>query len=165
MIMRKRFEPQMALGATPIEQIVFNAKSRDDIPQILRGLQHVWSAPKVRDQILEILEGELSREVNFNTGRPGMNLWVLLVLGTLRVGLNIDYDRLQELVNEHKTIRAMLGHASWGDDFEYQLQTLKDNVALLTPEILDKINTQVVDEGHKLVKKKMKFSKAAAILS
>jgi len=40
------------------------------------------------------------------------------------------------------------------DDYEYKLQTLKDNVALLTPELLDKINTVVVEAGHSLVKKK-----------
>ncbi len=40
------------------------------------------------------------------------------------------------------------------DDITYPLQTLKDNVRLLTPDILDKINTLVVQEGHKLLMKK-----------
>ena len=47
----------------------------------------------------------------------------------------------------------MLGHGTFADDYEYNLQTLKDNVALLTPEILDRINALVVDAGHSLVKK------------
>ncbi len=51
----------------------------------------------------------------------------------------------------------MLGHGLMDNDQTYPLQTLKDNVKLLTPEILDKINTLVVQEGHKiLVKKKPK---------
>jgi hypothetical protein len=33
-------------------------------------------------------------------------------------------------------------------------RTLKDNVRLLTPDILDRINTLVVKEGHKLLMKK-----------
>ena len=33
------------------------------------------------------------------------------------------------------------------------MQTIKDNVSLLTPEILDQINELVVKEGHKLVNK------------
>jgi hypothetical protein len=33
-------------------------------------------------------------------------------------------------------------------------QTLKDNVALLTPELLDQINQRIVQGGHVLVKKK-----------
>ncbi|MHB1590486.1 MAG: hypothetical protein ACYCTW_02990 [Sulfuricella sp.] len=36
----------------------------------------------------------------------------------------------------------------------YHYQTLKDNVVLLTPELLDKINQIVVSAGHALVKKK-----------
>ena len=51
----------------------------------------------------------------------------------------------------------MLGHGLMDNDQTYPLQTLKDNVKLLTPEILDKINTVVVEESHKfLVKKKTK---------
>jgi len=39
----------------------------------------------------------------------------------------------------------------------YELQTIKDNVQLLTPEILDKINQVVVKAGHKLLKKKTRI--------
>ena len=49
------------------------------------------------------------------------------------MNLNWDYDRLEEMANNHKTIRKMLGHGSFGDNYEYKLQTLKDNVYLLTP--------------------------------
>ena len=34
-------------------------------------------------------------------GRPGMSQWQILVLGVLRLGLNADYDRIQELVCHH----------------------------------------------------------------
>ena len=83
-----------------------------------------------------------------------MDLWTILVLGVLRVNLNWDYDRLEEMANNHKTIRKMLGHGSFGDDYEYKLQTIKDNVHLLTPEIVEKINQVVVQAGHSLLKKK-----------
>ncbi len=39
-------------------------------------------------------------------------------------------------------------------DFNYALQTLKDNVSLFTPEVLDEINQIVVKYGHELVGKK-----------
>jgi IS5 family transposase len=55
-----------------------------------------------------------------------MDLWRIFVMATLRVNLNWDYDRLQHMVNEHKTIRKMLGHGFFDDDCEYSLQTLKD---------------------------------------
>jgi IS5 family transposase len=74
-------------------------------------------------------------------------------MGVLRLDLNWDYDRLHEQVNHHRTIRQMLGHADFFDTQEYALQTLKDNVRLLTPELLDRINQAVVTGGHALVKK------------
>jgi len=89
-----------------------------------------------------------------NNGRPGMEQWKIFVLGVLRLNLNCDYDRIHELANNHKTIRQMLGHATFADEYEYKLQTLKDNVSLLTPETLDRINELVVNAGHRLVKKK-----------
>jgi len=76
------------------------------------------------------------------------------VLGVLRLGLNADYDRIHQLANEHKTIRQMLGHTGWADCEEdlYQLQTIKDNLHLFTPELLNRINREVVAAGHQLVK-------------
>jgi transposase, IS5 family len=49
----------------------------------------------------------------------------------------------------------MLGHGDWADDetSRYQLQTIKDNLRLFTPDLLDRINQVVVRAGHALVKK------------
>jgi hypothetical protein len=103
--------------------------------------------------VLDILDNHVSPGKDHGNGRPGMDLWKILVLGVLRLNLNWDYDRLLEMVNNHKTIRQMLGHGMKDKDHEYKLQTLKDNVQLLTPELLDEINQLVVLEGHDLVKK------------
>ena len=151
--MRKNFEPQIELGATPIESIPLNPKSRDDIPQLLYGLQFIYKNTELRKQVFDILREGIGQDVSFNNGRPGMDLWVLLVLGIVRLGANCDYDRLHELANEHRTLRAMLGHGSFSVD-QYSLQAIKDNVHLLTEEMLTKINALVVDAGHRLVKKK-----------
>jgi hypothetical protein len=70
-----------------------------------------------------------------------------------RIAAGFEYDRLHELANQHNTIRQMLGHGAF-DGASYHLQTLEDNVRLLTPELLDKINVMVVNAGHALVKKK-----------
>ncbi len=48
----------------------------------------------------------------------------------------------------------MLGHPDFSDKYRYHIQTIKDNVCLLTPELLDEINQVVVKAGHVLVKKK-----------
>ncbi len=153
--MRQSKNPQMQIGEIPVSQIKINLKSRDDIPPLLLGLQHIYTSPKLRDAIFEILEKKVLPNTDHQNGRPGMDLWKILIFGVLRVNLNWDYDRLEEMANNHKTIRQMLGHGVLDDDYEYKLQTLKDNVSLLTPEILEEINQIVVQEGHSLVKKKM----------
>lgn len=147
-------DPQMQLGEVDISQIKFDPKSRDEMPQVLRGLQYIYTNLELRTQVFDILEKHIYADKKNITGRPGMDLWKILVLGVVRLNLNWNYDRLQNEANHHAQIRAMLGHS---DDFEkpeYKLQTLKDNVSLLTPELLDEINVLVVHAGHKLVKKK-----------
>ena len=47
----------------------------------------------------------------------------------------------------------MLGHSDWLEDKSYELQTIIDNIKLFTPEILDRINQEVVNAGHQLLKK------------
>ena len=152
--MRYTKNPQMKLGEIPISEIKIDLKSRDDIPPLLLGLQHIYTTPDLRQAVFAILEDKILPDTDHQNGRPGMDLWKILVLGVLRVNLNWDYDRLVEMANNHKTIRKMLGHGMLDEDFEYQLQTLKDNVSLLTPEIVEEINRVVVQAGHKLVKKK-----------
>jgi transposase, IS5 family len=153
MIMRVVQNQQMQMGEVDISQIKFDPKSRDDIPKILRGLQHLYRQLPVRTAIFELLEARLAPpDVNKNTGRPGMTLWTILVLGVIRLDLNIDYDRLHELANKHSDIRAMLGHGIYNETY-YHHQTLKDNIRMFTPELLDEINQLVVNAGHVLVKK------------
>jgi hypothetical protein len=122
-------------------------------------LQYIYVTPAVRERVFAILEeivpDGVAGQADTGTGRPGMDQWKILVLGALRLGLNTDYDRLHELANEHKTIRLMLGHPGWAENESdrYELQTLKDNLRLFTPEILERINLEVVRAGHTLVKK------------
>ncbi len=152
--MRQVIPLQLKLGETDIGQIQFDPKSRDDIPPLLRGLQYLYVTEELREEVFSILETMVPEKVRSDTGRPGLDLWKILVLGTLRLNLNWDYDRLHEMANNHKTIRQMLGHGVVDDDTRYELQTLKDNVKLLSPEILDRINQVVVKAGHSLLKKK-----------
>ena len=144
---------QMTIGEVDVSKIVFDPKSRDDIPKILRGLQAIYTNTALRTSIFELLKAKVSPNTSKTNGRPGMTLWSILVCGVIRLDLNCDYDRLHELVNHHNTLRQMLGHDAF-DDVTYHFQTLKDNVGLLTPELLDEINQLVVPFGHTLAKKK-----------
>lgn len=155
--MRTVFNAQMNLGEIAIENIRIDFSSRDDIPKILLGLQHIYTDQETRDRVFAIL-GEVMPmraggigTVSSVLGRPGMPQWRSLVLAMMRMGLNADYDRIQELANQHSTLRQMLGHSSWEDATRYSLQTIKDNVALFTPEVLDRINQAVVGSGHQLL--------------
>ncbi len=151
--MRTATRPQLQLGEIDIANIKIDPRSRDDIPQLLRGLQYLYCDDTLRKEIFQILEKLSPQKISTEMGRPGMMWWKIFVMGTLRLNLNCDYDRLQELVNHHNTIRQMLGHSFTDDDKIYSLQTLKDNVQLFTPEILDEINQVVVRAGLKLKKK------------
>ena len=157
--MRNVINPQLLLDGVDIGAIYLEPKSRDDIPQILCGLQHIYTEPALRDSVFAILQEVIPNrakgqgKADATKGRPGMEQWRILVLGVLRLGLNADYDRIQELANQHSTLRQMLGHGDWTDKTEYKLQTLKDNLRLFTPELLARINQEVVGAGHRLVKK------------
>jgi hypothetical protein len=153
MTMRVVQNEQMTIGEVDISKINFDRKSRDDIPKILKGLQFMYTNVALRTAIFQLLESQVAPTVSKSTGRPGMTLWTILVCGVIRLDLNCDYDRLHELVNHHNTIREMLGHGAFSDVL-YHFQTLKDNVSLLTPELLGEINQLIVQAGHGLVKKK-----------
>ena len=65
-------------GRTDISAIVFDPKSRDDVPKLLRGLQGIYTNEELRKRIFAILE-EVRPErkkgdgkADPNTGRTGM---------------------------------------------------------------------------------------------
>jgi len=152
--MRKVINAQMKFGEVDISKIEFDPRSRDEIPKLLMGLQEIYCHRQARDKVFTVLEDLVPEGVDRNNGRRGMDLWKILVLGTLRLSCNWDYDKLMEIANNHNTLRLMLGHSSFQDDYYYPLQTLKDNLSLFTPEISDRINRVVLDRGHQLVGKK-----------
>jgi transposase, IS5 family len=151
--MRKVLENQLKIGQTDIGNIQIDLSCRDEIPQLLLGLQYIYSHRPVRNEVFKILKKITPKEVAADKGRPGMDLWKILVLGNLRLNCNWDFDKLHNIANEHKTVREFLGHTIYEFDQSYGLQTIKDNISLLTPELLDEVNQVVVNVGHDLVRK------------
>ncbi|NYZ70123.1 ISNCY family transposase, partial [Endozoicomonas sp. SM1973] len=49
--MRLVKNPQLQFGETDISEIRFDPKSRDDVPQLLKGLQYIYITPEVREQV------------------------------------------------------------------------------------------------------------------
>ena len=122
-----------------------------EIPQLLRGLQYIYSNESLRNKVFKQLKNIVPDNINVNTGRNGMSLWRILVLGTLRLNCNWDYDKLQEIANNHYTLRQMLGHGMLDFETRYSRQTLNDNLRWFTPAVLDKINQEVVNAGIELI--------------
>ena len=145
--MRKVIDLQMEFWKKDIADIEFDLKSRDEIPKLLMGLQFIYRTAHIRERVFNVLKQIVPKQ-SHETGRPGMDLWKILVLGTLRLNCNWDYDKVQEMANNHHKLRQMLGHGKKDSASSYALQTIKDNICLLTPSILNEINQVVVKAGH-----------------
>ncbi|MEZ4885931.1 MAG: ISNCY family transposase [Chitinophagales bacterium] len=157
--MRKEFEAQLQLDSIPIGEVEIDMRSRHELPQLLAGLQHIFTNEALRTAVLKVLSEAILSEKKA-TGRLGMSLWELFVLGCCRLNLNIDYDNLHDLSNNHHSLRGILGVATRGylpNVKHYCLQTIKDNVGLLTEDNLNEINKIIVNEGHQLKKKEGKI--------
>ena len=95
-----------------------------------------------------MLDANLFQNVDRSVGRPGMDIWPILVLGLLKQARNVDFD----LANNHKTVRQFLGHADWfAPEPVYTRRTIIKTVNLLTPELLVVINLLVVKYGPDLL--------------
>jgi len=154
--MRQRFESEPGLNLTPIEKIVIPLKSRDELPPILAGRQWIWMHPTLKTDILGLLERKILADKQA-TGRTGMDLWQILVLGVVRLGLDANYDRLEHIANFDGLVRQMLGVAQtpWGQAAkEFNHQTLRDNVALVDDALLKEINALVAAAGRKVFAKR-----------
>jgi hypothetical protein len=154
--MRHPFQAQPGLQLTPIEKIRLPLKSRDELPPILAGLQWIWMHPTLKAEILALLEAAVLADKQV-TGRTGMNLWQILVLGVVRLGLDADWDRMEHIANYDSLVRQMLEvpAAPWGEeDKTFGHQTLRDNVALLDDELLQAINARIAAAGRAVFAKK-----------
>jgi len=154
--MRQHFQAQPELQITPIEKIRLPLKSRDGLPPLLAGLPWVWMHPTLKAEIFALLEAKIlvGKKV---TGRPGMDLWQILVLGVVRLGLDADWDRLEHIANYDMLVRQMLGLPAtpWDDESKmFGHQTLRDNVALLDDELLQQINARIAAAGREVFTKK-----------
>ena len=151
--MRTVIELRHPLGSIPIENIRLNTKSRDDTPALPVGIQAVYMNEALRNKLFALLDKHILPDRRRDTGRPGMDLWAVLVMGVLKQGLRCDYDRLQDLVNAHAKIRQMLGHGPL-DESEYEIQNIRDNVELMTPELLREAGRLIAQTDAKLSRKK-----------
>jgi transposase, IS5 family len=149
--MRTAFDPQLRLACPVVPDVRLNTDCRDEIIPILRGLQHIYCQPQLRDELLDAVAQDVNGASRADQGRPGMDYWSILVLGAVRLGCNLNYDRLQNLAEEHRTLRRIMGIDGWCDDRTFDWRCLRDNLGLLSADTIERLNHRIVAEGHRLV--------------
>ena len=68
--MRKVIEKQLKFGQLDIDKIEIDIQSRDEIPQLLLGLQAIYRDVPLRKKIFRILESIVPENTSKITGRP-----------------------------------------------------------------------------------------------
>ena len=74
-------------------------------------------------------------------------------MGILKQGLRCDFDRLREIMNRHADVQAFQGQDVWFAPCRYELRTIRDNMALLTPGLLGKAGDLVMASGMRFWEK------------
>jgi hypothetical protein len=160
--MREKFERNPDLFTLPISSAEFPNNCRDEAPKLLKGLQAIYATKELNQRIFSLLSSRINDKQDklVKSGRKGMGLWEILVLGVMRQGLNANYDRMHYLSNSDRTMRTVMGieTESRFNKKKYGLTTIKDNLALLDEQTIIEVSDMVVKYGHTLVKKKRKNS-------
>jgi hypothetical protein len=151
--MRFPFDPQPGLSTTPILDVELNLQCRDELIPILRALQHIYGQPELRREILKLVGQDVNRYSSRKHGRKGMDYWQVVVLAAVRLGCNLDFDKLQDLAEQHRALRQIMGIGTWDDHVRFDWRRIRDNIDWLRPQTLHKINECIVAAGHRLVPK------------
>ncbi len=143
--------PEPRLDIVPINEVRLNLDCRDEIIPILRALQHIYADDKLRRELLDLVGKDVNAGTDPNFGRRGMNYWEIIVLAATRLGCNLDYDKLQDLAENHRALRQIMGIGSWDeqlDPVDFDWRRIEDNVNKLRPETVKKISDLIVRAGH-----------------
>ncbi|MBA4191630.1 MAG: ISNCY family transposase [Planctomycetaceae bacterium] len=154
--MRVAYHKQLRFDCPPIETVELNLKSRDEIIPVLRTLQYLYIDACLRDQLLTWVGQDVNGSSSCKLGRRGLDYWMIVVLAAVWLGCDLDDDKLQNLAEEHRTLRFMMGLGDWIEDEDFDWRRIRDNVCLLRPETLEKLNPLVIGAGHLLVPKAIK---------
>ena len=147
--MRKSPSTQTRLDCPSILDVKLNLECRDEIVPILAGLQYVYSIPETRDSILDLVAGDVNRDSRDDCGRSGMDYWHMVVLASVRLGCNFNYDKLQDLAEQHRALRHIMGVGDW-EEVAYSWRRIRDNLCLIQPDTIEKISHLIVAVGHSL---------------
>jgi IS5 family transposase len=141
--------PEPRLDCLPIDKVKLNLECRDEIIPILRALQQFYGQAELCQPLLALVGKDVNGTSSRKHGRRGMNYWEIVVLAAARLGCNLDYDKLQDLAENHRSLRHIMGIGDWQEEeIDFDWRRIEDNVNKLRPETLCKINELIVQAGH-----------------
>ena len=114
-------------------------------------MQHLYSNSDLCEQILKLVAQDVNGDSRSDCGREGMDYWQIVVLASVRLGCNLNYDRLQDLAENHRRLRGIMGVGEWDEKTSFDWRRIRDNVCLLRPATIDSISQIIVAEGHAIV--------------
>lgn len=148
--MRKSFSSQLRLDCNPIESVELNIESRHEMIPVLAALQQVYADPKLRFSVTELIGFDLNATTRRDIGREGFSDWQVVVLAAVRLGCNLDYDQLQDLAENHRSLRGVLGIGDWDQSTHFGWRRIRDTLCMIRPETLQKLNHAIVSYGQEL---------------
>jgi len=146
--MRKTYETQGRLDCQSIEQLRLNLNCRDEIVPILQALKHVFGQSSLREQLCLLVAGDVNKATRDDTGREGFDYWQILVLAIVRLGCNLNYDKLQDLCENHRALRCLLIVGDWDESTSFSSRRIRDTLAMLHPETIASINDLIVEHAQ-----------------
>lgn len=151
--MRTLFPPQYDPDLQAIDLVLVDCQSRHELVPILRALQHLYSDKATLDKLQALIQQDINKTTSPTRGRSGLSYWEILVLASVRLGCNLDYDQLQDLAHSHTLLRQILGvdpQPNPDQTCRYKWHRLRDTLCLLQPETLVQINHLIVSVGHRV---------------
>jgi hypothetical protein len=143
--------PEQRLDCLPIGAVTRKRNCRHEIIPIVRGLQHLYGNAPLRRELLMLVGKDVNHSTSRTCGRRGMNYGEIAVLASVRLGCNLDYDTLQDLAENHRRVRQIMGIGAWQDqDVDFAWRRLEDNLMKRRLATVKKINELIVRAGHGL---------------
>ncbi len=147
-MVRKPYQSQYRFDSSPIAQVQLNLECRDEVIPVLAGLQYIYTDNKLRHQVVKLVADDLNHDSRRDVGRPGMDDWQVVVLAAVRLGCNYDYDKLQDQVENHRSLRNIMGIGDWESNEGFGFRRIHDTLCKLKPTTISKLNEVIVTAGQ-----------------
>jgi hypothetical protein len=129
---------------------MLNFDCRDEVVPVLAGLQYVYTCGPLRQKLVTLVAEDINQDSRRDVGRPGLDDWQIVVLAAVRLGLNYDYDKLQDQAENHRNLRTLLGIGDWEEAAKFGARRIRETLCQLKPSTLEAINQAIVSHGQEL---------------